>query len=183
MNVLRDQSPRHEPMDLMGRTPGAPCRSIVGSGRMTSSISDRTCTVSHSMTGGPGWPWSAVWDPTRCRTSATGVAAVGTHGEWESQRGIWTTLVGLRSDVVSMNTRNVVGSQHVDHGDGRRHTTPMRRVQRRDHAAATTTSTPRCSRTAPNAVASFEFGYARKTRSPSLYERYLWVKRSNMSFR
>jgi len=33
----------------------------------------------------------------------------------------------------------------------------------------------------PNSTSTFEFGYARKTRSPSLYERYLWVKRSSMS--
>jgi iron complex outermembrane receptor protein len=33
----------------------------------------------------------------------------------------------------------------------------------------------------PRAGRMFEFGYARKTRSPSIYERYLWVKRSAMS--
>jgi len=33
----------------------------------------------------------------------------------------------------------------------------------------------------PNAIGTFEFGYARKTRSPSIYERYLWVKRSFMA--
>ena len=33
----------------------------------------------------------------------------------------------------------------------------------------------------PSSTSTFEFGYARKTRSPSLYERYLWVKRSAMS--
>mgnify|MGYP003350950168 CR=1 FL=1 len=27
----------------------------------------------------------------------------------------------------------------------------------------------------------FEFGFARKMRSPSIYERYLWVKRSSMA--
>jgi iron complex outermembrane receptor protein len=32
----------------------------------------------------------------------------------------------------------------------------------------------------PNSTETFEFGYARKTRSPSIYERYLWVKRSFM---
>jgi iron complex outermembrane receptor protein len=33
----------------------------------------------------------------------------------------------------------------------------------------------------PNPNYTFEFGYARKTRSPNLYERYLWAKRSAMS--
>src|ERR1035441_2407652 len=32
-----------------------------------------------------------------------------------------------------------------------------------------------------NSTSTYEFGYARKTRSPSIYERYLWVKRSAMS--
>jgi iron complex outermembrane receptor protein len=33
----------------------------------------------------------------------------------------------------------------------------------------------------PQAAYTLEFGYARKTRSPNLYERYLWTKRSMMA--
>ena len=33
----------------------------------------------------------------------------------------------------------------------------------------------------PQPAYTFEFGYARKTRSPNLYERYLWTKRSRMA--
>ncbi|MGC4082313.1 MAG: TonB-dependent receptor plug domain-containing protein [Vicinamibacterales bacterium] len=108
---------------------------------------------------------------------------VGTFGEWQAQRGAWTTLVGLRSDVVSMNTDNVTGYNMSATATGSAaYYADAMEFNARDHARrdANVDATV-LTRTAPTATTSFEVGYARKTRSPNLYERYLWVKRSNMS--
>ena len=108
----------------------------------------------------------------------------GSYVEWEGRHGTgWTELLGVRSDMVFMDTGNVQGYNmepaqtgsaayyadatafnSVSHGrhDNNVDVTALGRYQR-------------------DAAHSFEFGYARKTRSPNLYERYLWVKQSAMS--
>ena len=76
------------------------------------------------------------------------------------------------------------GLQHVDHHHGKRgvfgrcrgvqraRPRPPGHQFRPDRAGPLRAARP---------TRMFEFGYARKTRSPGIYERYLWVKRSAMS--
>ncbi|MGE0449792.1 MAG: TonB-dependent receptor [Vicinamibacterales bacterium] len=108
---------------------------------------------------------------------------LGTFGEWEAHRGTWTTLVGLRSDVVSMNTGNVAGYNTSTTATGSAaYSADAAEFNARDHARTDrNVDATALARVAPTPTTSFELGYARKTRSPNLYERYLWVKRSNMA--
>lgn len=108
----------------------------------------------------------------------------GTYLEWEGRHGAgWTELLGVRSDIVRMNTGHVQGYNMV----------PTQTGSAAYYADATAFNSVRHGRQDNNvdvtalgryqrdAAHSFEFGYARKTRSPNLYERYLWVKQSAMS--
>ncbi|ADP70971.1 TonB-dependent receptor plug [Rhodomicrobium vannielii ATCC 17100] len=104
-------------------------------------------------------------------------ARVGTFAEWERKwTPEWSTLLGARNDIVWMDT-----------GDVRPYSwTSM--MQADDIAAATAFNARDHARTdvnfdltalaryEPNAASAYEFGYARKTRSPNLYERYSWGK-------
>ena len=80
----------------------------------------------------------------------------------------WTTLAGLRNDTVWTNAGPVQGysdmyAMHADafNGLNRAHTNP-------DIDATFLV------RYDANAAGTYEFGYARKTRAPNLYERYAW---------
>jgi iron complex outermembrane receptor protein len=104
--------------------------------------------------------------------------------ELEARRGKgWTELVGVRSDVVRMNTGDVAGYNMATNTTGSSayyadatafNAQDRYRLDNNFDATA-------LARYEPNSSSFFEFGYARKTRSPSIYERYLWVKRSSMS--
>jgi iron complex outermembrane receptor protein len=108
----------------------------------------------------------------------------GTWAEWEARRSKrWTTLLGIRSDIVLMDTGNVEGYNN----------SPATTGDAAYYADATEFNSASHARQDYNfdltALARFdaapflsiEAGYARKTRSPSIYERYLWVKRSFFS--
>ncbi|WP_022720061.1 TonB-dependent receptor, partial [Rhodopseudomonas sp. B29] len=93
----------------------------------------------------------------------------GTFVEWERHWDReWTTLVGLRNDVVSMNTGNVQGYSMMYAGDAARFNALDRAKTdvNLDGSALI--------RYEPNPINQFELGFARKTRSPNLYERYAW---------
>ncbi len=96
-------------------------------------------------------------------------------GEWESHLGSrWTGLLGLRHETVEMDAGDVhgyctggmcMGNQIRDSGafNGRGHGKTDRNW---DLTAL--------SRYTPDATHSYEFGLARKSRSPNLYQRYAW---------
>lgn len=124
---------------------------------------------------GPGTFWN-VRDGRRTR--------VAFYGEWEArQSSAWTTLLGVRAETVGMNTGDVVGynisltttGSAMYAADAAEFNAVQR--ARRDLNFDVTAS----ARYQPRAGALLEFGFARKTRAPSIYERYLWVKRSMMS--
>ncbi|MEW6332345.1 MAG: TonB-dependent receptor [Pseudomonadota bacterium] len=103
-------------------------------------------------------------------------------GEWEKQHGPqWLTLAGLRYERVTMDAGEVHG-YNLDSfptdpsvaGSGN---------QTRDAALFNTADRHRTddnwdltvlARYAPDATRDVEFGFAHKTRSPNLYERYAW---------
>ena len=109
---------------------------------------------------------------------------LGTYAEWETRRGRgWTELLGFRGEVVRMNTGDVAGYNDST-------TTTGSAAYAADAAEFNAVNHFRqdinfdvtaLARYEAHAGRILEFGYARKTRSPSLYERYLWVKRSAMS--
>ncbi len=94
----------------------------------------------------------------------------GYFGEWERQIDArWTAIIGLRNDIVWMNTGDVQGYNQMMYGA--------------DAAAFNAQSHARTDfnidgsailRYEANAMSLYELGFARKTRSPNLYERYTW---------
>ena len=93
--------------------------------------------------------------------------------EWESRPNAqWTTLLGLRYERVTMDAGNVTGYNPLGGGN-----------QGRDANAFNATDRSRSdnnwdlsalARYTASAGLDIEFGFARKTRSPSLYEAFPW---------
>ncbi|UMR31769.1 TonB-dependent receptor [Massilia sp. MB5] len=94
------------------------------------------------------------------------------YAEWEREwTSKWTSLVGLRADRVSMNAGDVQGYNTMPMGYGndaaRFNAADRKKTDNNYNLTA-------LARYTVNANQSFEGGYARKARSPSLYERYTW---------
>ncbi|MDX1979827.1 MAG: TonB-dependent receptor [Bryobacteraceae bacterium] len=187
MNILRDKIPgMNMPMETRGvnmgytlsfeKTAGTGHTLRAGHETRRFSLDDWWPPVMNMVGSmGPDTLWN-VRDGRRTR--------VAFYGEWEArQTNAWTTLLGVRSETVGMNTGDVVGyntslattGSAVYAADAAEFNAVSR--ARRDLNFDVTASV----RYQPRAGNLFEFGFARKTRSPGIYERYLWVKRSMMS--
>ncbi|MCS3731696.1 TonB-dependent receptor [Bradyrhizobium betae] len=95
---------------------------------------------------------------------------VGTFVEWERHWDRqWTSIVGLRNDVVWMNTGNVQGYNAMSYGADAAAFNALDRARTDVHVDGSALL-----RYEPSDVSQYEFGFARKTRSPNLYERYAW---------
>jgi len=108
----------------------------------------------------------------------------GTYVEWEGRRGKgWTALLGLRNDEVLMNTGDVAGYNMSPATTGSAaYYADATAFNALDHRRLDNNfDLTALARYEPDSSVAFDFGFARKTRSPSLYERYLWVKRSAMA--
>jgi iron complex outermembrane receptor protein len=94
---------------------------------------------------------------------------LGTFAEvaskWNAQ---WTTLFGLRNDTVWTNAGPVQGYSDMYAMDA-----DAFNALNRAHTDPDLDATA-LARYEPNAYSSYEFGYARKSRAPNLYERYAW---------
>lgn len=98
---------------------------------------------------------------------------MGTYAEWQHNLAPgWSTLLGVRDDAVWMDAGDVQPYSMMDMTD------------EMDAMAFNAVSHARTDndvdltallRYEPDANAAFEFGYARKTRAPTLYERYAWA--------
>jgi len=96
-------------------------------------------------------------------------------GEWEKQHSAqWMTLAGVRFERVSMDAGDVHGYKTVAPDSGN---------QLRDSAAFNAQDHSKTdnnwdmtvlARYTPDATRDIEFGFAHKTRSPNLHERYTW---------
>ncbi len=98
--------------------------------------------------------------------------------EWErkwSQQ--WTTLIGVRSDTVTMDAGDVQGYSDSN-GMGMMATQYLAEstaFNNRDHSRTDyNVDATLLARYTPADTRTFELGYARKSRSPNLYERYTW---------
>ena len=94
---------------------------------------------------------------------------LGTFAElaskWNAQ---WTTLIGLRNDTVWSHASTVQGYSAMYAMDA-----DAFNALNRAHSDPDLDATA-LARFEPNTANTFEFGYARKTRAPNLYERYAW---------
>jgi iron complex outermembrane receptor protein len=187
MNVLRDKVPgMNMPMDTTGGNLGYTVEAAI-------PLSPRdTLRVGNELRRFTLNDW---WTPVTNVVGAMGPGTLlnvnngrrdrlGTFAEWETRRGSgWTGLIGVRSDVVRMNTDNVVGYNTSTTATGSSaYFADAAAFNSQDHYRQDINfDLTALARYEPSASSAFEFGYARKTRSPSLYERYLWVKRSAMS--
>ncbi len=97
---------------------------------------------------------------------------IDVYGEWEARwRPEWSTLAGLRSSTVRMDAGTVQGynANPMMYGnDAAAFNAAERDVT--DHNIDLSL----IARFTPSSTQSYEAGYSRKTRSPSLYERYTW---------
>lgn len=111
---------------------------------------------------GPNTYWN-INDGKRDRTSVFGELET----DWSST---WTTLVGVRLDRVVSDTGPVQGySPMMMYAADANAFNSLDRKRTDTNVDVTATA-----RYEPAATHAFEFGAARKTRSPNLYERYAW---------
>ncbi|MDE1566594.1 TonB-dependent receptor [Aquabacter sp. P-9] len=94
----------------------------------------------------------------------------GYYAEWQRQvNAQWSTIIGLRNDIVWMNTGDVQGYNEMMYGANAAAFNALSH-QRTDFNIDGSAIV----RYEANAFSLYEFGLARKTRSPNLYERYAW---------
>lgn len=92
-------------------------------------------------------------------------------GEWEANwNPQWLTQFGVRHEAVDMNTGTVQGYGAGYVADATAFNNANRK--KTDHNWDLTA----LARFTPSATQTYEFGFAQKTRSPNLYERYTWSK-------
>ena len=102
--------------------------------------------------------------------------------EWEARwNPQWVSQLGVRSDSVKMNTGTVQGYKNSPTAgsatyDADRNAFNALDRQRTDNNFDLTA----LARYTPDTSKTFDAGYAMKTRSPNLYERYTWSTKSNM---
>lgn len=96
---------------------------------------------------------------------------LGTFVEWERRWDrAWSTLLGVRNDMVWMNTGDVQG-----YNGGAVYGPDAAAFNARDHARTDANfDATAILRYEPSRTSLVELGYAMKTRSPNVYERYVW---------
>lgn len=95
----------------------------------------------------------------------------GLFAEWDANwNANWFSQLGLRSERVSMNTGNVMGYNNMPMYGIDADAFNTQNHQRTDNNVDFTALV----KYTPSDNQSIEFGYAQKTRSPNLYERYTW---------
>lgn len=93
-------------------------------------------------------------------------------GEWEAQwNPQWLGQFGVRHETVDMNTGIVQGYSVAGYGTDAGLFNNANR-EKTDHNWDLTA----LARFTPSSTQTYEFGFAQKTRSPNLYERYTWSK-------
>lgn len=93
---------------------------------------------------------------------------VETDSDWSSS---FSTNLGIRTDIVSMDTDDVHGYNDTDNLPADAAAFNAKSHKKRDHNYDVTLT----SKLKINERSDFEFGLGRKTRSPNLYERYAWA--------
>lgn len=176
MNFLADKQPGEMPMNTDGKNLGYVLKADlafserdslrVGTDFHRFRLDDWWPPVPGSMMMGPG-TFENINDGRRDR--------LGVFAEWEARwSSEWSGLFGARYDRVDMDTGNVrpyatTGMMQAD-DIAAANAFNARDHQRTDNNVDVTV----LGRYTPDAQSTFEAGYAHKTRSPNLYERYAW---------
>ena len=176
MNFLDDKLPGDMPMLSEGEDYGAQISvrnvSVSGVGSLSGGVElffteldDYWPPVSGSMMMGPD-DYININDGERNRYAL--------WGEWSaSPSEHWTTTAGLRYERVEMDAGDVrpygTGMMQIDDVNAAAAFNARSHAREDDNIDATLTALWR-----PNETSAYEFGFARKTRSPNLYERYTW---------
>lgn len=100
---------------------------------------------------------------------------LGTFAEWEAKWAPqWTSLLGIRNDTVWMDTGNVQGYSG-NNGGTIRYATDAAAFNALDHSKTDVNfDVTALVRYDHDKASTYQAGYARKSRSPNLYERYTW---------
>ncbi len=99
-------------------------------------------------------------------------------GEWEARwNQQWLSQLGLRSESVKMNTGTVQGYNTIAYPAASYAAFNAANRQTADNNIDVTA----LARYTPDERKSFEFGFAQKTRSPNLYERFAWTTNNTMA--
>ncbi|MDE2427602.1 MAG: TonB-dependent receptor [Burkholderiales bacterium] len=107
---------------------------------------------------------------------------LGVFAEWDANwNAQWMTQLGARFDNVKMDSGKVAGYGSMAYGNPLSPTSipgafNAANRQRSDHNIDLTAT----ARYTPSAMLSLDAGYAMKTRSPNLYERYVWASNNTM---
>ena len=191
MNFLENKSSSPAslgmPMDTEGKTTGALLKADlvlserdvlkVGSELQRYSLSDWWDPVAPSGGMGGGKFWN-IRDGQRDRFDV--------FGEWEARwTPQWLSQIGLRSSTMTMDTGKVQGYNNMSgmmgYGDPANPASVPGAFNALDHNKTDhNLDFSALARYTPDAEKTFEAGFARKTRSPSLYERYTWSTNNNM---
>lgn len=103
--------------------------------------------------------------------------------EWETKwNPQWLSQLGLRSETVKMNTGTVQGYSTASYGDPLLATSVPGAFNAANRQKTDTNfDITALARYTPDEQKSFEFGFAQKTRSPNLYERFAWSTNNAMA--
>lgn len=104
-------------------------------------------------------------------------------GEWEARwNQQWLSQLGLRSESVTMNTGAVQGYNVMMYGNPLLATSiPGAFNAANRHSTDSNIDLTALARYTPDERKTFEFGFAQKTRSPNLYERFAWTTNNFMA--
>jgi iron complex outermembrane receptor protein len=174
MDILEDKKPGEMPMKTEGLDVGY---AVTAEMPLTAVDTLRVGNEFHHETLDDWWPpvmaMVGMMGPETFVTINGGRRdRLGTFVEWEHQWDrAWSTLIGVRNDMVWMDTGNVQG-----YNDTMMYGPNADAFNARDHARTDANfDLTALARYEPTATESYEIGYARKTRSPNLYERYTWA--------
>ncbi|AIY39467.1 TonB dependent receptor [Collimonas arenae] len=165
------------PMNTRGRDMGYTVRADIAVGQGDSGTL-RLGNEFHSFRLNDYWPpvpGSMMMGPNTYVNINNGTRdRAALFAEWEQKLGAqWTTLVGVRDELVKTDTGNV-----QPYGSGMMNATDVAAAaafNARGHGKTDNNiDLTALARFEPDASRRIEFGYARKTRSPNLYERYTW---------
>jgi len=157
------------PMDTEGRNTGALVKAdILLSARDTLRVGGEYQRYRFNdwwdASGNGGMSPNTFWDINNGERDRLGVFA-----EWEARWSQqWLSQLGVRSETVKMDTGTVQGYNATYNTDANAFNASDR--SRTDNNWDLTA----LARYTADSSKAYEFGYARKTRSPNLYERYTW---------
>lgn len=131
-----------------------------------SGINDWWPAIAGSMMMGPN-PYHNINNGHRDR--------VGSFAEWQAQwKPNFMTLLGARNDIVMMNTGTVSGYKGLGAPNSAEHNAIANFNNARRGRTDVNFDVTALARWTASKFFTWEGGYARKTRSPNLYERYSW---------